>query len=213
MTWIFAGMIIISVVFALFTGRIEQVSQAAIGEASSAVELCLALMGTICFWNGLMKVADKAGLTEKISRLFSPVTKRLFKDLKSGGAAMKMVCMNMSANLLGLGNAATPLGIAAMREMENECGASESASNAMIMFVVLNTASLQLIPTTVAALRLKNGSANPFDILPAVWVSSIASVASGVIAVKLFEWLTRRRKQKEIRHSLNRYCDEVRKAV
>ncbi len=185
MTWILTGMFLLSLIFGVMNGRIEQVSTAAISECGKAVELVISLLGTMCLWSGLMKVADKAGLTAKLSKLFSPVMKVLFKGMNSCSPAAKAISMNVAANLLGLGNAATPLGIAAMKELEKESPLSTSATDNMIMFVVLNTASLQLIPTTTALLRLKAGSIAPMEILPAVWLTSAAAVISALFMAKL----------------------------
>jgi spore maturation protein A len=117
MTWIFCGLILSGVVIGALTGRMDEVSQAAVGEAGAAVSLVISLTGTLCLWGGLMKVADEAGLTRALARLFKPLTGRLFSGLRAEGAAMRAISMNLAANLLGLGNAATPLGIAAMKEM------------------------------------------------------------------------------------------------
>lgn len=186
MTWIFVGMVAVSTATGLLNGRISEVSRAALEGCSAAVTLSFALLGTLCLWNGLMKVAQQAGLTEKLSRVFRPVIRVLFPDLDPSGKAAEAITLNMSANMLGLGNAATPFGLAAMKELDALNPAPATASRSMKMFVVLNTASIQLIPTTVAALRLKNGAAFPFDILPAVWITSLSSVFTGVILVKLF---------------------------
>lgn len=181
MTWIFAGIIVISTVFGILTGRIDLVSQAAIDEGTKAVELALTLMGAMCLWSGIMAVAEKAKLTEKLSRLLAPILRLLFKGMKTDSPEAKAISMNIGANLLGLGNAATPLGIAAMKELQKKNKNPKVASDHMITFVVLNTASIQLIPTTTALLRLRAGSAAPMEILPAVWFASIVSVASGII--------------------------------
>lgn len=180
MKWVWSGMVLLSVVVGLATGRIGAVSQAAIKGAQDAVLLCITLLGVICLWNGLMKIAERAGVTRVLARLFLPLTRRLFPDLPAHGAGMQAVCMNMTANLLGLGNAATPLGLRAMREMAAAAPRKGTATNSMAMFVVINTAALQLIPTTTAAIRIRFGSANPFDILPCTWVSALASLAVGI---------------------------------
>lgn len=187
MKWIFAGLIFLSVLFGVLNGRMDAVTAAALRECGSAVELTLTLMGSMCLWSGLLHIAEKAGLTEKIARLFSPVIRLLFRGLDSGGAAARAITMNISANLLGLGNAATPLGLAAMKELAKASPGSRTASNHMVLFVVINTASLQLIPTTVAQLRQAAGSPTPLDIMPAAWVASLVSVLSGVAVAKLLE--------------------------
>ena len=139
--------------------------------------LVISLTGMLCLWCGLMKIAQQCRLTEAVARLFRPLTRLLFPELPPGSPALQAICMNLSANLLGLGNAATPLGLAAMRELQKLNRQKDTASNAMVTFVVLNTASLQLIPTTCTVLRQQAGSAAPMEILPAVWLSSIASAA------------------------------------
>lgn len=190
MKWIFSGLILLSVIFGMITGRMDAVSNAAISSCGEAVKLTITLMGSMCLWSGLMKAADRAGLTEKISKLLSPVIRLLFGGMDYKSESAKAITLNISANLLGLGNAATPLGLAAMRAMNKENHNEKVASDNMILFVVLNTASMQLIPTTTAILRQAAGSPRPLDIMPAVWVSSFVSVASGVIMCKLLAGFT-----------------------
>lgn len=186
MKWVMAVMMGLSVLFALLTGKMDAVSNAFLSESAGAVELAISLVGVICLWSGLMRVAQSAGLTERLAKLFSPILGRLFRGLKKGGRAMQYITLNLTANLLGLGNASTPFGLAAMREMEKEENGGESASHNMILFTVMNTASLQLVPTTVAALRLKNGSSAPMEILPCVWLASAGSLAAALLAASLF---------------------------
>lgn len=184
MKWIFTGLILLAVLFGMMNGRMDAVTAAALEECGGAVELTLTLMGSMCLWSGLMKIADRAGLTGAVSKLFSPVIRRLFQGMDHRGAAAKAITLNLSANLLGLGNAATPFGIAAMKAMERESPQKGCATDHMILFVVLNTASLQVIPTTTALLRQNAGCATPFDIMPAVWLASLASVTTGVLAAQ-----------------------------
>lgn len=193
MNVIFAGMILFSFVFAALTGRMPQLSEAAMGQAGEAVTLVLSLTGMLCLWSGLMKIAQASGLTEMLSRLLSPVTKRLFSGLRPNGEAVNAITMNLIANFLGLGNAATPLGIRAMCGMAREQRADGAATNDMAMFVVVNTASIQLIPATTAMLRMQAGSAAPLDILPATWIASVGSVAVGIVMARLLAPLWRKR--------------------
>ena len=193
MNVIFAGIILFSFVFSALTGRMPQLSEAAMGQAGEAVTLVLSLTGMLCLWSGLMKIAQESGLTELLSRLLSPVTKRLFKGLRPNGEAVNAITMNLIANFLGLGNAATPLGIRAMCEMAKEQRADGAATNDMAMFVVVNTASIQLIPATTAMLRMQAGSAAPLDILPATWIASVGSVAAGIVMAGLLASLWRKR--------------------
>lgn len=194
MKWVMAVMMGLSVLFALLTGKMDAVSNAFLSESAGAVELAISLVGVICLWSGLMRVAQSAGLTERLAKLFSPILGRLFRGLKKGGRAMQYITLNLTANLLGLGNASTPFGLAAMREMEKEENGGESASHNMILFTVMNTASLQIIPTTVAALRLKNGSSAPMEILPCVWLASAGSLAAAILGASLLRRLYRGRR-------------------
>lgn len=187
MNWIWFALIAISVIFGIATGHINEVSQASLNGAGNAVSLFITLLGCMCMWNGVMKIADACGITKALANLLSPVTKRLFPDLKNDEAGMKAVCMNIAANFLGLGNAATPFGLKAMKEMAKHSVQKDVATDTMATFIVINTASIQLIPSTIAVIRLKYGSAAPFDILPCVWISSIVTLLSGIIFAKLFE--------------------------
>lgn len=184
MNFVFAGMMLLGVVSALVCGRMEEVSTALLGGCGQAVELLLGLTGSMCLWCGLMQVADRAGLTQKLSRLLAPLMGLLFPGLEPTGPAARAITLNLSANLLGLGNAATPLGLRAMGELAR-LSPGPVASNHMAMFVVLNTAALDLLPTTTALLRMQAGSAAPFDILPAVWLASAASVVVGAGLARL----------------------------
>lgn len=187
MKWVFCGLILLSVVFGAGSGNMASVSNALIGECSKAVELTLTLTGSICLWSGLMKVAEHAKLTDAVSRLLSPITRLLFRGLNQRSQAMRFICMNITANLLGLGNAATPLGIAAMQELAKEQPPEQRhiASDHMVTLVVLNTASIQLLPTTIALLRLQYGAVRPLDILPAILMASLVSVSAGILLCKL----------------------------
>lgn len=190
-------LILISFICAIVTGRMEQLSQAIMEGAGSAVTLVIATGGMMCLWTGLMKIADAGGLTALLAKIFSPVMRRLFPDYPPDSPAMKAICMNITANLLGLGNAATPFGLAAMREMQKERADpdSKTANNSMVLFVVMNTASIQLIPTFMGTIRMQYGSAAPFDILPAVWITSICGLLVGIVMV----YLLRRKKGMELR--------------
>lgn len=195
MKWVMTIMLVLSVFFGAATGRIGEVSEAFLSECGGAVELAFSLVGIICLWSGLMRVAQAAGLTELLAGLFSPALGKLFKGLKKGGAAMQFITLNLTANLLGLGNASTPFGIAAMREIEAEDGCENGcASHNMILFTVMNTASLQIIPTTVAALRLKNGSTDPMAILPCVWIVSALSLTAALLSARFFRGISLKRR-------------------
>lgn len=184
MAWIWTGMAVLSILCGLATGRGELVAAAAVEGAQAAVELCVSIAGMLCLWTGVMEVMRRSGLAEGLSRLLRPVLSLLFPQVSGDREVMDSISANVSANLLGLGNAATPLGIEAVRRMERKTPGT--ASDAMCMLVVCNTASIQLIPTTVASVRAAAGSSSPFDILPAVWLASALSVGVGIAACKLF---------------------------
>ena len=189
MKWVFFGLIFISLLFGAALGRMGEVSSAVISSGGEAIQLTLTLAGAICLWSGVMRVAQQAKLTELVSGLFAPVIRLLFSGLSPKSEAAQAICLNISANILGLGNAATPLGIAAMVRLSELNKHSDTASDYMCMFVVLNTASLQIIPTTTALLRANAGSAAPMEIMPASWVASAVSIMTGVIMVKILSAL------------------------
>ena len=191
MAWIWTGLILFSVIFGIISGNISAVGTAALEGAGAAVQLCIAICGVTMLWAGIMEIMRRAGIAAKLSRLFRPVLMRLFPETRKSDAGMEALSANVSANLLGLGNAATPLGIRAAGEMVKLSGNS-SASNDLCMLVVLNTASIQLIPATVAAVRAAAGSGTPFDILPAVWLTSLVSVITGITAAKFMSRFTKR---------------------
>ena len=189
MSLIWTVMVGASILCGLATGSGPAVAKGALDGAAAGVELCLSMMGVLCLWMGVMEVMERSGLARGLSRLLRPVIRRLYPDFAGDKQTMDAVSANLSANLLGLGNAATPLGLEAARLMaEHTPGV---ASDSRCMLVVCNTASFQLIPTTVASLRSAAGSADPFDILPAVWLASAVSIAVGVTAAKLFARLWR----------------------
>ncbi len=185
MAWIWTGMVAVSVVYGLVNGTIGAVGAAAMEGAQAAVELCVSMAGIMCMWSGVMAVMEACGLTAGLSRLFRPILRRLLPNACRDSETLSAVSANVSANLLGLGNAATPLGIQAARRMAAGCGGV--ASDELCRLVVLNTASIQLLPTTVAGVRAALGSASPFDILPAVWLASAISVTAGLGAARLLQ--------------------------
>ena len=163
--------------------RGELVAAAAVEGAQAAVELCVSIAGMLCLWTGVMEIMRRSGLAEGLSRLLRPVLSLLFPQVSGDRGVMDSISANVSANLLGLGNAATPLGIEAVRRMERKTPGT--ASDAMCMLVVCNTASIQLIPTTVASVRAAAGCSAPVDKLPAVWLATALSVGGGISACKL----------------------------
>ncbi|MDO4419201.1 MAG: nucleoside recognition domain-containing protein [Ruminococcus sp.] len=186
LNFIWAFMMIIAFVSAIFAGKMELLSDSVIKGAGSAVELLISVTGIICFWSGMMEIADRSGITRGIAKLFSPVLSKLFKRVPKESYAMRYISLNISANLLGLGNAATPFGLSAMKELKKINNNKNEASDDMLLFVVLNTASIQLIPTTLCAYRSNYGSTAPFEIIPAVWLTSVVALLVGITVAKLF---------------------------
>ena len=184
MTVIWTGMVVLSILCGLATGRGPAVASAAVEGASAAVQLSLSIAGMLCLWTGVMEVMRRSGLADGLSRLLAPVLRRLFPQAARDRDTMDSISANVSANLLGLGSAATPLGLEAARRLARR--SPGTASNDLCMLVVCNTASIQLIPTTVASVRAAEGCAAPFDILPAVWLASTLSVGVGITACKIF---------------------------
>lgn len=175
-----------SIVYSFFSGGAAALTDSVMEGAKSALALIAATAGMMCFWSGIMEIAQASGITAAIAKVFKPVFKLLMPDFAEDNEVCSAVSMNISANLLGLGNAATPLGLRAMSLM-NDKNASDIASNSMVMFVVLNTASLQLVPTTVAVLRAENGSSDPMGIITSVWICSAAALLVGICSAKALE--------------------------
>ena len=190
MPFFLTALLMLSLVFGCITGQLPAVSSAAMAGAQAAVELCLSMAGALCLWSGVMTLMDRCGLSRKLARLLRPVLRRLLPSASRDSETLTAVSANVSANLLGLGNAATPLGIRAATRMAEGCGGV--ASDELCRLVVLNTASIQLLPTTVAAVRSAHGCAAPFDILPSVWLSSALSVAAGLLAARGLQAVWRR---------------------
>ena len=191
MTWVWTGMVVLSLIFGLATGRLDAVAAAALEGAGDAVELSIAMAGSLCLWSGVMEILNVCGLSAGLAQAFRPLLRRLLPRASQDPETLAAVSANVSANLLGLGNAATPLGIQAARRMAQGCGGV--ASDELWLLVVLNTASIQLLPATIASLRSAAGCQTPFDILPAVWLSSAVSVAAGLAAARFLSRRGRRR--------------------
>lgn len=177
--------LILSIIYAIFNGNIAELNNAIFTSADSAVELTITLFGTLCFWNGIMQIAMKSTLVDTISKLLNPVIKILFPEIKKGDKIHKEISMNMIANMLGLGNAATPLGLKAMKSMQEVNPKKDQLSNSMAMFIIINTASIQIIPTTVIAIRNSLSSNEPSQIILPVWIVTIIAAVSAVLVGKL----------------------------
>ena len=194
--FIWCGMIVIGIIVGTLTGNIEAVSTAAIEWAETAVELSLGLIGVMALWLGLMKIAEEAGIVRGMGLLMKPIMVRLFPEVPADHPAMGSIVANMAANFFGLGNAATPLGIKAMQELQDLNENKDEASNAMVMFLAINTSSVTLISSSTIAYRSAAGAANPADIIGPTIVATIVSTAVAIIACKVLEKLPKYKREK-----------------
>lgn len=181
MSWVWTAVVLISIVFGVITGSISQVSSASLDGAQTAITVVIGIAGSICLWAGVGHMMERTGLTESLSRILRPLLQRIFPGIRKDPQLGRHLSANVCANILGLGNAATPMGIQAVRRMPSPA-APQIATDEMCRFVVLNTASIQLIPASVAGVRAALGCASPFDILPAVWITSLCSAGIGLTA-------------------------------
>lgn len=186
--------IIISFAYAIFSGNVDKLNESIFSSTSESVNLCISLLGTICLWNGIMQIANKTSIIDRLTNLLKPTMNFLFPELKQEKEIQKEISLNVIANILGLGNAATPLGLKAMKSMQKKNPKKDTLTNSMITFIVLNTASLQIIPTTVIAIRSSMNSKNPTSIVFPVWIATICAAIAGITATKLFIKLTERKK-------------------
>lgn len=185
MNVIWVGLVVVATLAGIVTGHLPEVQQSIFDFADTAVEIVIGLIGVLCFFSGLMKVAEEAGLTEKLARLLRPVMVRLFPDVPADHPAMAAIIMNIAANILGLGNAATPFGLNAMKELQTLNKTKDIATDAMVMFLAINTSSVTLIPTTVIALRSAAKSTDPSGVVGPIILATIISTATAIIAAKL----------------------------
>ena len=186
MSWIFTVLLGISVLFAAILGRGSEVAAAIPQGAQAGITLAVSLAGSICLWTGVGKLMEKIGLTALLSNFLRPLLHRIFPDTKTASDLAGFLSANICANFLGLGNAATPMGIQAVRQMKDARN-PDRATDQMCRLVVLNTASIQFLPATVAAVRVSLGCATPFDILPMVWITSLCSAGMGLGAAFLLK--------------------------
>lgn len=192
---IFGFMCLSSFIISLFTGRTDQLGKAVIDGAAQSVTLTVSLLGMMCLWCGVMRVFTKAGFIKILARIMRPIVSFLFPHSSKEGATEE-ISASICANLLGIGNAATPLAIGAMRKLREISHSGDEASDDMIMFTVLGTASLDIVPTTIIALRTASGSADPFEISIPIWISSAVGATVAVISVKLIGRLSKTRKKR-----------------
>ena len=177
--------IIISFFFAIFSGRVNDINGAIFDSAAEAVKMTITFLGTMCLWSGFMKIVQETTMMEKLAKLLRPIMKILFPNMKPEDDAYKEITVNIIANVLGLGNAATPLGLRAMNTLQKSNKKKDTVSNDMAMFIVINTASMQLIPTTVIAIRTSLGSAEPCSIIFPVWCATIVAGIAGITTTKI----------------------------
>ena len=186
-SWVLLGIYVICTVFSPLAGNGEAAGAAVLEGAEQAIGFAISIAGGICLWSAVMELMERCGIAAALSRGLRPVLRRLFPGASRDKAILSALAENVSANLLGLGNAATPAGVRAAQGMARLSGGR--ASNELCLLVVLNTASIQLLPSTIASVRAAAGAASAFDIMPAVWISSAISVAVGLLAAALFKRL------------------------
>lgn len=194
--FIWCGMIVIGIIVGTLTGNIEAVSTAAIEWAETAVELSLGLIGVMALWLGLMKIAEEAGIVRGMGLLMKPIMVKLFPEVPADHPAMGSIVANMAANFFGLGNAATPLGIKAMQELQDLNENKDEASNAMVMFLAINTSSITLISSSIIAYRSAAGAANPADVIGPTIIATAVSTTVAIIACKVLEKLPKYKREK-----------------
>lgn len=182
--------IIISIVYAIISGNIEKLNNSIFESAQNVVEFSIALIGMTCLWSGIMEIATNTKIIGYLCKILNPIIKLLFPNLKENNATKKNIMMNIIANILGLGNAATPLGLKAMNDLQKENKTKDTLNDNMMMLIVLNTASLQIIPTTVLAIRSSLGSKNPSIIVFPIWIATICAAVVGIIATKIIIKIT-----------------------
>ena len=195
MNYIFSFFIMGGIVIAALNGRLDVVTNAAMTSANSAVQRAITLIGIISLWLGIARVAEKSGLIDNISKVIAPFFKWLFPSIPEGHPALGCILMNLSANMLGFGNAATPFGLKAMQELQKLNGDSETASEAMCTFLAINTSSVTIVPATLIALRASAGSKNPAEVIGAIWFattcSTFAAIFGDMVMRKINRWRRR----------------------
>ncbi len=189
LNYIWCGIIMSSLIYGGCTGRIEETIAGCFSGAEDGITLVLSMIGILSFWSGLLRIAQSGGIISALEYILSPVTKRLFPNIPVGSDAMNKICANITANLFGLGNAATPFGISAIKSMKKYSEEDGVATDDMCTFIVLNTASVQLIPSTMIAMRAALGSQSPSGLIPLCWISSIFALSAGLLTIKFLKHL------------------------
>ena len=185
--------IIISFSYAIFSGNLENLNSSVFDSVNDAINLTISLLGTMCLWSGIMQIANKTSAIDKLTKILKPLIRIIFPKIST--KTEKDISMNMIANILGLGNAATPLGLKAMKSMQEENPKKEILSDSMAMFIIINTASIQIIPTTVIAIRSSMGSSNPTAIVVPIWIASVITATAGIVITKIFIKLDKKEKK------------------
>lgn len=182
---IWAAMAIIGIIYAMFNGKMDEVNEAVFNSASEAVTLSIGLISILVFWLGIMKIAEAAGILNVLTKIFKPFVKKIFPEIPENHPALGYILSNFTANLFGLGNAATPMGIKAMEQM-NQLSGSNKASRSMITFLAINTSSLTLVPTTVIAIRMQHHSTSPTEIVGTTIIATCCSTFGAILIDRLF---------------------------
>ena len=178
-------LIIIGISFGISNGKVFEINNAIFNSTNSAIQIIITMFGTIALWNGIMMIASKTKISNIIIKMINPIMKKIFPDIKENSPEYKEISMNITANIMGLGNAATPLGLKAMKHMQKDNKNKEKLSNSMAMFILINTASLQIIPTTVIAIRNSLESNNPTGMIIPVWITTLCSILTVIIIAKI----------------------------
>ncbi|MGL4762675.1 MAG: nucleoside recognition domain-containing protein [Sarcina sp.] len=185
--YIWFGIIVIGIIVGLFTGQGAEISTGIIESTEGTTKFIISMIGIMCFWSGVMKIAENSGLTNKLASILKPLLKKLFKDAGKNEKAMGAIVMNLTANMFGLGNAATPFGIKAMQELDKINTEKGKATNDMVLFVVMNAACIQFLPSTVISMRAATGSTNPAGILIPAMLATAGALVTGIIICKLLQ--------------------------
>lgn len=192
MNKIWCFFIIISIIFSLINGNLDALNQSLFSSINDTTQMVINLFGSMCFWCGMIKIISETSLQEKLKKIIAPLNKRIFKNLEQESQAYEHVTVNMVTNMLGIGNAATPAGLRAVEELEKENSSRDKLSDETILFIAINTASLQIIPTNVISIRNSLNSQNPSGVIIAVWFSSILTFISIIFLTKIYLKLRRK---------------------
>lgn len=188
MNYLWPFLIIISYLFAIIHGNIEKVNSGIFSSLSEVINMTLTILGNICLWCGIIKIIKETKIMKTLRKLIAPILNWLFPDEKNDKEVMDAISINIISNMIGIGNASTPAGIKAMEEMQKKNQKKEELTNSMIMFIVLNTASIQILPTTIIAIRAAIGSEKPADIIVPIWIATLLGTTVGIISTKLLLW-------------------------